>query len=144
MEQDVTYHRLTEDTAPYLECAEVFDNPVKPDQLDAFVQDVGHELIFARVGEVVLGFASGVIVLHPDQAPVFFLNEVGVEPEWRRRGIASALCLRLIDIARDRGCKGVWLATELGNAPARALYRSLSARETADIVVYDWDGAMDT
>ena len=144
MKQDVTYHRLTADTARYLEHAEIFDHPVKPDQLDAFVQDAGHELVFACVGEVAVGFASGVIVLHPDQAPVFFLNEVGVEPEWQRRGIASELCLRLINIARGRGCKGVWLATEVDNGPARALYRSLSARETADIVVYDWDGAMDT
>lgn len=35
------------------------------------------------------------------------------------------------------------IATEVDNVDARVLYRKLDARETGEIVVYDWDGAMD-
>jgi ribosomal protein S18 acetylase RimI-like enzyme len=49
----------------------------------------------------------------------------------------------LLAIARSRGCKGIWVATEGDNSAARALYAKAGARMTDGIVVYDWDGAMD-
>ena len=61
----------------------------------------------------------------------------------RKLGIGSALVERLLNVARARGCQGIWLATEADNFAARALYRTVGARETGGIVVYDWDGAMD-
>lgn len=70
------------------------------------------------------------------------MNEVEVAEAWRRQGIGTALCKMLIDLARERGCNGIWLATETANAPARALYKGLNAQESSDIVVYDWDAAM--
>ena len=143
MTGDVIYHRLTRETAHLLAEAKVFDHPVRTDQLAAFVKDTGHEMVFAMVSGRVVGMASGTILLHPDKAPAFFVMEVGVPDDWQRRGIATELTARLIDLARARGCEGIWLATESDNAPARGLYRKLGARETGDIVVYDWDGAMD-
>ncbi len=139
----IAYHRLDADTAPLLATASVFDNPVDPQQLARFQASDGHELVFARSGGDVIGFASGTVILHPDQAPAFFINEVGVEDAFRQQGIGTELCRRLIDLARGQGCQGVWLATEEDNSAARALYRGLKARETRGIVVYDWDGAMD-
>lgn len=135
-------HVLTPDTAHLLEGASVFDHPVRPDQLAAFLADPGHDLVFATLAERVVGFASGTVLLHPDKPPAFFINEVGVDEDHRRRGIAGLLCRCLIDRARERGCRGVWLATEPQNDAARALYRRLGAEETTGIVVYDWDGAM--
>jgi ribosomal protein S18 acetylase RimI-like enzyme len=75
--------------------------------------------------------ASGTVLLHPDKQPAFFINEVSVVEDLRRTGIATALCERLLEVARAKGCKGVWLATEADNAEARALYRKLRARQTA-------------
>ncbi|UYV36234.1 GNAT family N-acetyltransferase [Rhodobacteraceae bacterium D3-12] len=139
----LTYHLLDPDTAARLHGAEVFDHAVDPAQLTRFVSTPGHELIFACHGTRVVGFASGSVLLHPDKPAVFFLNEVAVADDMQRRGIATALCQRLLQRARDQGCQGVWLATEQDNAAARALYRALNGRETGDIVVFDWDGAMD-
>lgn len=143
MNETTTYHRLNCENAILLESTEVFDNPVDPEQLAKFLSDGGHELVFAASGRTIVGFASGTMLLHPDKVPAFFVNEVDVAPEWRRQGIATALCRKLIGIARDLGCQGIWLATEEDNVAARALYRRLDARETGAIVVYDWDGAMD-
>ncbi|MCK0137581.1 GNAT family N-acetyltransferase [Aliiroseovarius sp. F47248L] len=142
MTDRVTYHVLSRENAAMLDKAEAFDNAVDPEQLKTFVSRTGHELVFARLGDRVIGFASGNVLLHPDKPPVFFINEVGVLRDMRRQGIASALCRKLIQQARGAGCQGIWLATEKENDAARALYHSLRARETGGIVVYDWDDAM--
>jgi ribosomal protein S18 acetylase RimI-like enzyme len=140
----ITYHRLDQTNAAFLQAADVFDNPVSPTQLARFLSDEGHELVYAVTEQKVIGFASGTILLHPDKPPAFFLNEVDVTPAHQRQGIGTEICNRLMVVAQDRGCRGVWLATEEDNVAARALYLGLQARETKAIVVYDWDGVMDT
>ncbi len=122
---------------------DLFDNPILPEQAKAFLNDPLHEMVLAFDGTRAVGLASGLILLHPDKAPAFFVNEVGVRESHQKRGIAKRLCADLMDIARKRGCQGIWLATETDNIAARALYHALDARETEGIVVYDWDGAMD-
>lgn len=143
MNDTATYHLLDPQTAPLLDGADVFDNPVDPAQLAAFLADPGHHMVLAMQGSRVIGFASGNVLLHPDKPPAFFINEVGVNENMRQRGIATELCRRLMDLARGKGYRGIWLATETDNTAARALYRKLQARETDAVVVYDWDGAMD-
>ncbi|WP_161470962.1 GNAT family N-acetyltransferase [Tropicimonas marinistellae] len=143
MTDAIRYHVLNKGNASQLLGADVFDNAVDDLQLATFLDDPGHELVFATVRDKVVGFASGNVLLHPDKQPAFFINEVGVNADMRRRGIGTSLCECLIEIARDRGCKGIWLATEMENEAARALYRGIGGRETEHIVVYDWDGAMD-
>ena len=140
---DLRFHILDHDTAHMLVGADVFDNPVDPDQCAGFIADAGHMMVFATLADRVVGMASGTVLRHPDKQPALFVNEVGVDEELRNQGIGAALTQRLLEMARGQGCKGIWLATEGDNAPARALYRKLGARETEEIVVYDWDGAMD-
>ncbi len=122
---------------------DLFDNAIRPDQARAFLDEPNHILVLAFDGADAVGMASGQIMLHPDKAPAFFIAEVGVREAYQRRGIAKRLCRSIMDAARTRGCECLWLATELKNTPARALYHSLDAREIGDVVVYDWDGAMD-
>jgi ribosomal protein S18 acetylase RimI-like enzyme len=136
-------HHLSKHNADMVLTSDVFDYPVLPEQLDRFLADKGHAMVFATVEGAVVGFASGTVLLHPDKEPAFFVNEIGVNEGFLHKGIATALCQALITLARDQGCKGIWLATEADNAPARALYRKLQARETEGVVVYDWDGALD-
>lgn len=143
MDPDVTLHLLDHANAARLDGATVFDGPVMADSLAQFVEDPGHILLFATVGDTVAGFASGVVMYHPDKAPMLFVSEVGVDEPFRRRGIAKALTGALLHHARTLGCEGIWVATEADNAPAQKLYETLAARRTDGIVVYDWDGAMD-
>jgi ribosomal protein S18 acetylase RimI-like enzyme len=143
MNDEITYHILTTQNARQLQGSDVFDNSVDPEQLTAFLADPGHEMVFAAMGARIVGMASGTVLLHPDKQPAFFINEIGVSEDFQLRGIATSLCELLMKVARDRGCQGIWLATETDNIAARGLYRRLNARETSGIVVYDWDGAMD-
>lgn len=145
MSDTITLRRLSPDDLETLLAVRhgLFDNAVLPEQAKAFLADPLHEIMLAFDGAEAVGMATGKIMLHPDKQPAFFIAEVGVRDEYQRQGIAKRLFDALMQHARDRGCKGIWLATEADNLPARALYRSLDARETGGIVVYDWDGAMD-
>lgn len=115
-----------------------FDNPIDPARAYAFLATRVNDIVVALSQGEVIGFASGTVLMHPDKAPNFFINEVSVHPDFRQKGIAKRLLDRISDLAWDRGCEGIWLATEVDNAPARALYASAGARETGGIVVYDW------
>lgn len=143
MPNEIIYYVLTKENAHVLDGANVFDKPILSERLNAFALNSGHEMVFAVKNTVVVGFSSGSVLLHPDKAPAFLINEVGVEIDFRNKGIGAELTNKLIEIARNKGCQGIWLATEVDNVEARALYRKLNARETKDIIVYDWDGAMD-
>jgi len=97
-----------------------------------------HELVLAYDGSDVVGFVSGTVLMHPDKPPAFFVNEVNVNASHRRRGIATKLMERIITVARDRDCEGIWLGTETDNAPALGLYRKLDGDEV-DGVYFGWD-----
>ena len=119
-----------------------FDHPVDPSWAYGFLATRVNEIVVALDQGEVIGFASGTVLMHPDKPFSFFVNEVSVHEDYRRNGIAKRLMQRLMDLALDRGCEGIWLATEQDNAAARALYRSMDARETDGIVVYDWNAEL--
>ena len=138
----LAYAPLTAETAPLLAASDVLDDPADPDWLEGFLADPGHLMELALNDGRVIGFASGTILRHPDKPPTLFVNEVGVDPAHRRRGIGAHLTRRLLQRARTQGAHTAWLATEADNVAARALYKKLGARETGDIVIYDWNAVI--
>jgi ribosomal protein S18 acetylase RimI-like enzyme len=119
----------------------LFDGDIRPDQARAFVHDPHSLLLLAFEGELAVGMASASVLLHPDKPPALFINEVGTRETHQRQGIATALVQRMIDMARARGCQGIWLGTEPDNDPALALYRRLGGAERT-FVGFGWDDAL--
>jgi ribosomal protein S18 acetylase RimI-like enzyme len=103
--------------------AEVFDNPIDPAAAALFLADPRHHLAVAiDTGEVV-GFASGVHYLHPDNpVPELFVNELSVAPSHQNRGLAKALLRCLFRHSRALGCGQAWVLTDEDNVPARRVY----------------------
>lgn len=120
----------------------LFDEPIDPVQARAFLADQGHELVLAFEDGVAVSMASGTVLLHPDKPPSMFINEVGTRDGWLRRGIAKQVVTRLIEVARARGCEGIWLGTETDNLPALQLYRALDGEEMK-AVLFGWDDAFE-
>ncbi len=118
----------------------LFDNPVRPDQAQAFLESPLNLLVAALEDGEIHAFASATVLLHPDKAPALLVNEVGTRAGYRRRGLASAVCRALFDAARGRGCTGIWLGAEPDAAAALALYRRLGGEERA-FIGFAWDGA---
>ncbi len=139
MSEEVRIHRLGPDDGAMLDGADVFDHPVDPVQLAAFLSSPSHEIVIALAASKVVGAATGIIHLRPDKPPEFYVDELGVNEEWRKQKIGVRVMEGLLEVARSRGCKSAWLATEGDNAAALALYRKLGARETKGAVIFDWD-----
>lgn len=134
--------RLDESNTKLLErvAPDVFDRPVKTEHLARFVADARHVMFLAVADDQVIGMASGVEYFHPDKPPQFWINEVGVTPEWRNRGIGRNLTRALIEEARSRGCVFAWLGTAQDNVAAQACFGALPAPHKPEpFLLYEWD-----
>lgn len=103
----------------------VFDEAVKPELAREFLAEPRFHLVVALDGDLVVGMASGLVHMHPDKGPEFFVNEVGVDDGYRRQGIGKRLMRAILHEARAAGCAEAWLGTETDNAEALALYRAI-------------------
>lgn len=111
--------------------AEVFDNPIDAELTRKFLEDRRHHIAVAIDDGVVVGFASGVHYIHPDKPPELWINEVGLAPTHRRRGLGKAVLRALFKVGRDHNCKVAWVLTDRSNAAAMALYSSVGGTEGA-------------
>ncbi|CAN7206905.1 N-acetyltransferase family protein [Mesorhizobium sp. LjNodule214] len=107
---------------------DVFDEPVRPDRLAAYLASPGHFMIVALADGVVVGQCAAVIHRHPDKVSELYIDEVGVTPAFQRQGIARKMLDALFAIGREHGCGEAWVGTEPDNAAARALYESRTER----------------
>ena len=117
---------------------DVFDHEIIPGQAVRFLEDPGHYIAVALADGIVVGMASANEYLHPDKPVQFWINEMGVSPDWQRQGIGRRLLRTLLDLARDAGFGEAWVGTEDHNIPARGLYRSLGGAEER-FVMYTFD-----
>lgn len=71
------------------------------------------------------------------------INNVAVDPMWRRRGMASRLIGALIEEARAQGCTTAQLEVRASNRAARGLYESWGFRPVGRRVGYYRDSGED-
>ena len=119
---------------------DVFDERIDLGRLAAYVADPSHLMVVAVANGEVVGQARGVIHRHPDQPTELYIDNLGVTPVRKREGIATLLLDDLVAWARSEGCVQAWVATELDNEPARALYLGRgSEAETFVMYFYEFD-----
>ncbi len=115
---------------------EVFDHAVDPQATKEFLADPRHHLVVAIQDGVVIGMATGVHYIHPDKpVPQLWVNEAGVAPSHRGRGVGKALMRALFDVGRAHGCAEAWLGTERDNVAAMRLYASIGGTAVPDDTV---------
>jgi ribosomal protein S18 acetylase RimI-like enzyme len=119
--------------------APLYDGPPVRGATTAFVADPRHHLLVAldEDGRTV-GFVSGVETTHPDKGTEMFLYELAVAEDSRRRGIGKALTASLADLARSRGCYGMWVGVDTDNEVALATYRAAGGNEPEPCVLVTW------
>jgi ribosomal protein S18 acetylase RimI-like enzyme len=131
--------RLTAGDEPVvLSAADLFDAPPTPAWTERFLSAAGHHLLVAHSGETAIGFVSGVETTHPDKGTEMFLYELSVADAHRNRGVGRALVHALADLARERGCYGMWVGTEPDNLAALATYRAAGAAEPEPFMTLEW------
>ena len=117
---------------------DVFDEPVRPDRLAAYLADPGHILLVAVSDGIVIGQCAAIVHRHPDKVTELYIDEVGVTPAVQRKGIARAMVERMLAIGKELGCGEAWVGTEPDNLPARGLYERLEVKrdEAETFVMY--------
>jgi ribosomal protein S18 acetylase RimI-like enzyme len=110
--------------------AGVFDHPVDSRWAAEFLADSRHHLSAAIDDGQMVGFASAVHYIHPDKPPQLWVNEVGVCPSHRNRGLGRRIIDCLLAHGRSLGCQEAWVLTDEDNEPARRLYAAGGGMET--------------
>lgn len=140
---DVQIVRMTLADGAKLQRADddIFDEQIDPVRLAAFLADPGHLMVCAFADGVAIGQARGILNRQPDQATSLYIDNLGVAPSRRREGIAGRLLDELVAWGRENGCETAWVATELDNEGARALYaaRGAPGAPGATVAYYAYD-----
>lgn len=86
--------------------------------------------IVALADEVVVG---GLVAYQLDKfeqrRSEFYIYDLAVADDWRRRGVATGLIAKLQSVAAARGAWVIFVQADYGDDPAIALYEKLGARE---------------
>lgn len=116
----------------------LFDGEPRREATERFLADERHHLLVAYLDGAAAGMVTGVEMTHPDKGTEMFLYELGVDEPFRRRGVGRALVSALADLARERGCYGMWVLTDSGNPAALATYARAGGTVAGDQVMLGW------
>jgi ribosomal protein S18 acetylase RimI-like enzyme len=126
------------DEARVVAASHLFDAPADEGATRRFLGADGHHLLIAYVGDYAAGFVSGVEMTHPDKGTEMFLYELGVDEGHRRVGLGRALVEALRELARLRGCYGMWVLTDHDNIAPLATYEAGGGSREGDQVMLTW------
>lgn len=94
----------------------------------------------ALKGDVVVGgLAAYELAKFEQRRSEIYIYDLAVDEAHRREGIATALIMKLKQIAKVRGAYVIYVQADLGDDPAIALYTKLGVRED----VFHFDIAVD-
>lgn len=123
----IAIHGVTAENADLLAkvAADVFDEEITPDRLGPFLAAAGHVMFVAVEDDQVVGQIRGMVHVQPDRASDLYIDNLGVAPSHKRRGIGRQLIAALVGWGEARGCTYAWLATETDNEEAICFYETL-------------------
>ena len=98
---------------------------VELDETESFLSDPATIALAMVCDREVVGWVWGNRQRHAAGYSQVQLYEIEVVPEHRGRGVGRALLSRFRDLAASEGHRKMWLFTDDGNAPAKALYQSI-------------------
>lgn len=118
---------------------ELFDGRSQPDWTRKFLDAPDHHLLVAYADGAAAGMVTGVETTHPDKGTEMFLYELGVLERFQNRGIGRALVSALAELARERGCYGMWVLTEHDNVAALKAYGAAGGELDGRPVMLSWN-----
>lgn len=105
---------------------DVFDENIKPAHLTTYLKSPNHIMYIAIHSEKIIGQVRAIIHQHPDRDDELYVDNLGVAPTYKRKGIATQLMHALYAESKTLGCTELWVATEVDNVEAKGFYKSLN------------------
>ncbi len=118
---------------------QLFDYEVRPEWARRFLAQLNHHLCIAYENGEPAGFVSGIEMTHPDKGTEMFLYELGVDENFRGRGIGKALVAALAHLGRASGCYGMWVLTDSDNVAAVKAYGSAGLGDPSEQLMLSCD-----
>ncbi|MGA9191422.1 MAG: GNAT family N-acetyltransferase [Anaerolineales bacterium] len=112
----------------------LFDHEIQTNLASEFLRDPRHHMLAAVENGTVIGFLSAVDYIHPDKPAELWINEVGVLPTYRNKGVGKALIAAALSIGRELGCRQAWVLAGRENEPAKALYASAGGTASDEVM----------
>ena len=99
------------------------------DMIDGFIGgDIGVSFV-AETGGKVIGFALAAITYVPEQVTeACTIQVVGVDPDYRKQGVARKLVEALVDNCRSNGLKLIRIMVDQRDSQLQGLFESLEFR----------------
>jgi aminoglycoside 3-N-acetyltransferase I len=129
-------HRLTEMFGEVFDEAETYTgSPPRADYLDRLLRNPGFVALAAvedggfEDGTVIGGLVAYELVKFEAERSEFYIYDLAVRENSRRRGVATALIAETCRIAAASAAQIVFVQADYGDDPAIALYSKLGKRE---------------
>ncbi len=119
------------------------DDALEKQQLAHLITASNIRFLVCRVGREIAGFIAGKINLKPESKEGHILT-IDVSPEYRHKGIALKLLMKIEEIFKEEGVEMCILEVREGNIPALNLYKKAGYRRTRILKKYygDVDGIL--
>lgn len=123
----VIYAAITSENRDLLDriAVDVFDDDIDADKLDFFLSLPSHRLLVAVADHQVVGQCLGIMTYAVDRRPSLLIENLGVSPDYRRRGIARDMIDQMCAWATDLGAEYMWLGSDPESHTAEAFYRGI-------------------
>ncbi|MBL7813516.1 MAG: GNAT family N-acetyltransferase [Saprospiraceae bacterium] len=95
------------------------------DDPEGYILSKGGKIFFAKIEEAIIGTCALIKVSDTS----YELAKMGVSPQYQGLGAGKKLCLRVIEAAKDLGCKHLFLESNKRLTPALAMYKALGFNE---------------
>jgi ribosomal protein S18 acetylase RimI-like enzyme len=105
---------------------DVFDAPIDPDLTSRFLAAPGH-ILFVACGEggLVVGQCLGIVMRAVDRPDSLLIENLGVDPAWRRRGLGRDLVRAVCAEGHAQGATSMWLGVDPDSETAAPFYRAM-------------------
>jgi ribosomal protein S18 acetylase RimI-like enzyme len=115
------------------------EEPLTQTSLTEFLGDERNIYLIVEAHGRLVGTLHPMAYAHPAGKRYVYVDEVDTAEAFRRQGVASAMLLRVREIAQAMGAHAIWLGADEGNEGAHALYRSLGAQQIEPGVIYTYE-----
>ena len=108
---------------------------VSPDNYlhELLSKDDFHVIVALSDGALIGGLTGYELPMYKRQIREMFLYEIAIKPEYRQKGIGSALIYQLKEICRKKGIEEMYVGTSTPNKAAMALYTATGGVQEPDI-----------